>query len=430
MSLSTVPDRHTGHDAAKSVRLGSATRLRLPRRAGFWAVAASFAVLTAFSTAPSPLYSTYQRQDGLSSITITIVYAVYAAGVVVSLLLVGHVSDWYGRRPVVIPALLTALCAAVILSFSTSLSALLAGRVLTGLALGAAIATATAYLTDLDAEPGAGPTRRSQVVATVANIGGLALGPLVAGLLGQYLPAEPALTYVVFAVLLAGAVLATTAAPEGRPVPAPRPRYHPQRLAAPSAGRSQFRAALTGVFLSFAALGLFAGLAGALLAGPLRHPSASLAGLVVFIAFGAGAATQVATMDWPTRRLLGTGLSALVAGLAAVVAAAWVTPPSLGLFLAGAVIVGIGGGALFRGTLALIVSTAPASERAGALATFFVAGYVGLSLPIVGAGIALQYASLKVVLLALGLVVATVTLAASPVLLQDHRPPQTHGTRS
>jgi MFS family permease len=107
-----------------------------------------------------------------------------------------------------------------------------------------------------------------------------------------------------------------------------------------------------------------------------------------------------------------------------------VTPPSLGLFLAGAVIVGIGGGALFRGTLALIVSTAPASERAGALATFFVAGYVGLSLPIVGAGIALQYASLKVVLLALGLVVATVTLAASPVLLQDHRPPQTHGTRS
>src|SRR6188472_3838200 len=102
-------------------------RFHLDRRAGFWVIAASTAVLTAFSTAPSPLYALYQRQDRLSSVTITVVYGVYAAGIVVSLLLVGHISDWYGRRPVLIPALLTALVASVIFTFSTSLPALVVG---------------------------------------------------------------------------------------------------------------------------------------------------------------------------------------------------------------------------------------------------------------------------------------------------------------
>src|SRR5215475_768477 len=86
-------------------RSSRSSDLRLGRRSGFWAVAFSIAVLTAFSTAPSPLYGIYARQDHLSSITITAVYAVYAvfaAGVVVSLLLVGHISDWYGRRTVLI----------------------------------------------------------------------------------------------------------------------------------------------------------------------------------------------------------------------------------------------------------------------------------------------------------------------------------------
>jgi MFS family permease len=187
-------------------------------------------VLTAFSTAPSPLYGIYAQQDHLSSIIITAVYAVYAVGVVASLLLVGHVSDWYGRRPVLILALLVELVAALIFSASTSLPALLTARVLTGLALGAAIATASAYLTDLDLGPDGTPTRRSQVISSAANVGGLATGPLLAGLLARYVPSTPQLTYLIFAALLILAVLATATAPQGRPLPKVRPRYRPQAL--------------------------------------------------------------------------------------------------------------------------------------------------------------------------------------------------------
>jgi MFS family permease len=416
-SAAKGPDRAFTNRSIKPVpRPGS--RFRLGRRAGFWAVAASMAVLTAFSTAPSPLYGRYQRQDGLSSITITVVYAVYAAGIVISLLLVGHVSDWYGRRRVLIPALVTGLAAALVFSFSTSLPALLAGRVLTGLALGAAIATASAHLTDLDTAPGAAPTRRSQIVGTVANIGGLALGPLVAGLIGQYLPAAPKLPYLIFVVLLAAAVVATIAAPEGRSVPRVRPRYHPQRLAAPSGARASFTAGLTGTFMIFTVFGVFAGLAGAFLAGPLHRPSPALAGLAVFLSFGTGALTQVATTAWPLRRLLHVGMPALLVGLATVVATAWVTPPSLVLFLAGATLVGMGSGAIYRATLTIVLGTASADQRAGTLASFFVVGYVGLSIPVVAAGIALQYVSFPVTLLALGIAVSAGILIAGTFLLR------------
>ena len=273
MSVPTpsVPAPSTAQQATTSVTFAADGKRRLSRRAGFWAVAAGFGVLTAFSTAPSPLYGLYQYQDGLSSITITVVYAVYAAGIVASLLMVGHVSDWYGRLPVSSrPADWPGRGGD--LSSSTSRPALLACWVLTGLALGAAVATATAYLTDLDAGPGGRASRRSQVVGAVANAGGLAAGPLLAGLLAQYLPAEPALPYLVFAVLLAAVALAIAGAPKGHPALRPRPRYRPQRLAVPAGAWAQFGAALTGIFLCFAAAGLFTGLAAAFLAGSFATP--------------------------------------------------------------------------------------------------------------------------------------------------------------
>jgi MFS family permease len=398
--------------------IGERKRGRLSRAAGFWAIALSMTILTAFSTAPSPLYSLYRRQDHLSSITVTVVYAVFASGIVASLLLVGHVSDWYGRRTVLIPALLTGLAAALIFATSTSLPALLVGRVLTGLALGAATATAGAYLTDLDSGPNGVATRKAQIVSTVANVGGLAIGPLAAGLLATYVPSFPRLIYVILAVLLALALAATWVSPEVRPLPTPRRRYRPQRLAIPGAARAQFGAALTGDFLVFTVYGVFAGLASAFLSGPLHRTSPALAGLTVFIAFGVGALTQVTTATWPLRRLLALGIPVLVVGLAVIVTASWVHPPSLAFFLTGAALVGVGTGSIFRSTLSVVLSTAPANDRAAALALFFVVGYLGVSLPVVGAGIALQYVTFKVILLTFAVLVATGVLLASPLLLR------------
>src|SRR5689334_6866065 len=192
-------------NTATAPRLGASVPAlpRLSRRAGFWAIAFSFLAVAALSTAPSALYGLYERQDHLAPLTITVVYAVYAAGVTASLLLAGHVSDWYGRRAVLIPALILATAAAGLFIAWQSLAGLLLARVLTGLALGATVATATAYIADLDPGPGGAVTRRASVVSALANVGGLALGPLLAGLLARYAPDGLTLP---FAILLAGLV--------------------------------------------------------------------------------------------------------------------------------------------------------------------------------------------------------------------------------
>jgi MFS family permease len=393
---------------------------RLSWRAGFWAIAFSFFVVTAFSTAPSSLYGLYGQSEHVSPLTLTFVYAVYTVGTVASLLLVGHVSDWYGRRAVLLPAITVAIAATVVFLVWRSLTGLFVARVLTGVAVGAAVATATAFLTDLDGGPGVAATRRAAIVATIANIGGLACGPLIAGLLARYEPHPLTLPFDVFLVALALALVAVAVSPDGHQLPDPRPSYRPQRLVAPVEGRREFTAAIAGAFLCFAVFGLFAGLAGRFLAGPLHHPSPALSGLAIFLTFGAGVAVQTTTLHWRAHRLTAAGIGPMLAGLGLLVASAWTSPPSLALFLIGGLVAGAGGGAIFRGALTLVIQTSGEANRAGALATFFAAGYAGLSIPVVGVGIVLEHLSARVTLLYFAAAVGVGILAAAPMLV---RPP-------
>ena len=84
----------------------AATKRALPRGVAFWLVAAMTAILLAASSAPSPLYPVYQSEFGFSAITLTAIFAVYVLALLLSLLTVGRLSDFVGRRPVLIVALI------------------------------------------------------------------------------------------------------------------------------------------------------------------------------------------------------------------------------------------------------------------------------------------------------------------------------------
>jgi MFS family permease len=254
-------------------------------------------------------------------------------------------------------------------------------------------------------------------VTTIANVGGIGFGPLVAGVLARYAPDGLTLPYVVVLAALVSAVVAVIVSPEGHAPIHPRPHYRPQRLRAPATGRDRFLAAVAGVFLAFSAGGVIAGLTGTLLAGPLHHPSPALAGLVIFLAFGSGVVAQTTTTAWPVRRLVVIGIATMTVGLAVLVASAWVA--SLPLFLIGGAVAGAGVGGIFRASLGIVISTSDPQDRAGALALFFVAGYAGGSQPVLGIGIALQFLSPQITLLAFGIVVGASILAAAPVLVRD-----------
>jgi MFS family permease len=111
------------------------------------------------------------------------------------------------------------------------------------------------------------------------------------------------------------------------------------------------------------------------------------------------------------------GVVLMLAGLAMVVGAAWLPTPSLALFLVGGAAVGAGGGAVFRATLSTVIAVSTAEHRAEALAGFFLAGYLGLSLPVVGLGIALEHTSPRVTLLGFAIAVGVAIVATTPLLV-------------
>jgi MFS family permease len=380
------------------------------RRVGFWCVAFAFAAVMAYSAVPAPLYVLY----GFSSLTITLVFSAYAVGVVGGLFLAGHVSDWYGRRTVLVPALVLALVSGIFFLAFRDAVALGVGRFLNGVSVGAVTATATAWLQELHS----GTPRRAQGVATGANLGGIGSGPLIAGVLAQWVASPLTVPYVVSLALIAVALVLVALTPETRPRLRPRPSYRPQRVAVPPADRAVFFAACAAAAIPFAGFGLFTSLAPSFLAGTLQHPSRALAGLAAFIAFGAAVVAQLASADRPPRALLAGGLVAELLGLGLLVTAVWLPSPSLFVFLLGGVVAGVGGGLLFKGALGTVAALARDEDRAEVLAGLFLGGYLGLSVPVIGLGVLTQEVSPRSSLLIFAVLMAVALLAAAPALLR------------
>jgi MFS family permease len=401
---------------------------RMHHGIGFWSVAFTFLTLAAFTTVPSPLYGLYQARDGFSEFTLTLVYAAYAVGVIGALAFAGHLSDWYGRRRLLIPAAALTVASALVFLTWTTVPGLVLARVLSGVSIGLAQSTATAYLAELHANhlPDASPTR-AQVTATTVNMGGLGLGALVAGLLAQWTGDPLRVPYAVFMIAAVVAGAAVWLSPETREPIRPRPRYRPQRPSVPAEARGEYYAASLSALVVFATLGLFAGLAGLFLSLVLHHPSHALLGVTLFAVFSAGVAAQLLTLKWKVRRVLAVGMALMLVGLAAIVAAVWLPAPSLALFIAGGVLNGAGGGAIFKGAVGTVISLSPPETRAGALAGTYLAAFIGLSVPIVGAGVALAVgASPPETLLGFALLVTVGIGISAAMLLSPKRVEASH----
>jgi MFS family permease len=357
---------------------------------GFWLIAGAFLTSMAFSTVPTPLYPLYQAKVGFSTFMVTIVFAVYALGVLASLLLAGHVSDWIGRKKVFIAALALELAAAALFLLEPSLMVLLLARLITGLGVGLLTATATAYLQELHKahRPGALP-HRFEIVSTAANIGGVGVGPLVAGVLAQYLQAPLRLPYLVFGALLLLSILVVALTPETVQRPAVAPTYRPQRVSTDHGDPAAYVAALAAGFASFTVFGLFNSLAPGFVSGTLHQTSRAVAGLVVFAVFGAAALAQILTsrVSLRVRRVLGLSTQAV----GAAVLALGMHAANLPVFLLGGITAGIGAGVLFKAAVGAVAGMARPEKRSGALAGLFLISYLGLALPAVGLGIATQY---------------------------------------
>ena len=361
-----------------SIAIPAARPRQLSQQASFALLASIALFFLAGSSAPTPLYPVYQGAWGFSPVTVTVIFGIYAIAVLMTLLTFGSLSDYVGRRPVLIVA--TLMQAGTMLVFATAhgLGALLVARVLQGLSTGAAIAAVGAGMLDIDRALGT-------TANSVAPMSGTALGGILSGLMVQYLPAPTHLVYLLLGgifVLQAAGVALMPESVVRRPgaLASLRPRL---RLPADLRGAVLLAApALVG---TWALAGFYGSLGPALVRRILGSSSLAAGGLTLFVLAGSGALTVLLLRRWPALRMMNLGAVALIVGVGlTLIAAARGTAP---LFFAGGALAGVGFGAGFQGAIRTVLPRTAAADRAGVLSVLYVISYLAMGLPAVLGGL-------------------------------------------
>jgi MFS family permease len=355
----------------------------------FFGAAFSFSVVMIGTTMPTPLYPIYQSAFGFSQLMITIIFAAYAFGVIAALVITGRWSDQLGRRPLLLAGLACSVISDLVFWQADGLAMIIAGRVVSGVSAGIFTGTATVAVLEL-----APPNWRVRATffATAANMGGLGLGPMLAGVLSEYLPAPLALTYLVHTALAALALLCVWWAPETVVRPA-HPKLSLQRLKVPPEVRSVFIPAAIAGFAGFAVCGFFTSIAPAMMGKVLGYDNRLLIGVVAGSIFIASTVGQFMQDKLPLRLRLPTGCATLV--ISVIPVALGIYMQSLALFMVGAVVAGMGQGIAFRAGMGAITAASPPTERAAVTSTFFVVAYIAISVPVIGIGLMASVISLQ-----------------------------------
>jgi predicted MFS family arabinose efflux permease len=349
----------------------------LSPRASFFLVASITVSFLAGSLAPTPLYPVYQAEWGFSALTTTEIFGIYALALLGSLLVAGRLSDHVGRRPVLIVA--TLVQAVVMLMFATAngVAALMLGRVVQGLATGAALGAVGAGMLDLD-------KARGPIANAVTPPLGTGAGGLLAGLLVHYLPAPTLLVYFVLATVfvlqaLGVIFMAETVTRRAGAVASLKPRF-----GLPAAARAPMLIAAPVLIAAWSLAGFYASLIPALTRSVFGFDPSLASGIAAFAFAGSGAATVLALGSRAPRTVMAYGAFALIAGTAAAMGALG-AQSATGFFLATAV-AGSGFGAGFQGAVRTVLPTAKAHERAGVLSVVFVVSYLAMGVPAIIAG--------------------------------------------
>lgn len=173
------------------------------------AVVLIYTVVMVGGTLTIPLYVLWASKFGFGPVTTTLVFIAYVIGVVGTLLVAGSLSDAIGRRPVLALALALTALSTLGFALANDLTILLISRVLSGAATGLITATATSSIAEI--VPG---RRTAAVLATAANVGGLSLGTIAAGLFAQFVQAPTRTVFWCYLVVCAVASIAWLTVPE------------------------------------------------------------------------------------------------------------------------------------------------------------------------------------------------------------------------
>lgn len=375
----------------------------------------------AASSAPTPLYHLYQEHMQFSPAILTLIFGVYAFSLLAALLVVGSLSDYLGRRPVIFVALLLNVLAMLLFINAESVAWLIGARLIQGFATGMATSVLGAALLDFDRQQG-------PLITSVAPLLGMACGAMGCGLLAEFAPMPLQLTYWILLVLFVFQAiylwrLAESVSPQPGAWRSLRPTLH-----VPVQARRALWLILPLDLAAWAVGGFYLSLAPSLVRAATGSTSNLIGGALVAVLTLTGALSIYALRNRAADMMLRLGASLLVLGLALVLIA--VHTASLPLFFIGTLITGSGFGSGFLGALRSIMPLALPHERAGLMSAFYVLSYLAFSLPSLLAGNLTRLYGLIPTTNGFGAVLILMAVGALAGLLRQPAKPLVDGLRS
>lgn len=377
-------------------------------RSSSWLGAAAAVAATGFGGAvPIPLLLLFRDELGLSDGALTLAFGITGMSIVAGLLLAAPLADRLGRRPVTVAAALLGLLASLVLiAAQDSALALYAGRLAQGLAGGLAFSAGTVWIGELS-RAGDGPRN-----ATVALSLGFGLGPLAAGLLGEYTDAPLTWPFILHAALAAGAVMAAVQTVETRPPDAARGVH----LGVPARVRRDFLLGVAPAAFWVQGLPAIALSTLPLLIDQEVGAVILLTGITAALSGLAGALIQPAVRDMGSRALslgLLVGLPGIAIGVVAVALDERL------LALPAAFLLGAAYGLANTGGLARVAELTAPAERAAVTSSFLVLSFVGYAgVPYLAVGLSGPLGDEGALVALAALVMATLAIIA----LSNRRP--------
>jgi hypothetical protein len=364
-------------------------------------------LIAAGSSAVTPLYRLYQASMHLTPFWITVVFASYVASLLAALLTVGGLSDYIGRRPVILAALLLNAAAMLLFAEARDVGQLILARTVQGLSVG--VGTTAFGAAILDTNRARGPLLNS-----VTAFLGMTSGALGAAALITFAPDPLHRVYDVLLGLTALMIALLWIMPESTTRKVGALASLRPHVSVPPQSRSILARLTPANIAAWSLGGLYLSLMPTVVASAMGVASPWVGGVVVS-ALMLTAATSVATFrDWPARRLILMGTSTLSIGVA--VSMFGIQQQQVAALLAGTAIAGAGFGSTFSGTLRALLPTAGAHQRAGLLSAFYLQSYLAFALPAVAAGLSVPVIGLSTAAYVYGGVIitlATISLMAS-----------------
>ncbi|MBV9556346.1 MAG: MFS transporter [Pseudolabrys sp.] len=385
----------------------------LTGKAAIAVVATMIGVAFCGSTVVTPLYIVYEQTFHFSKIVLTFIYASYVVGNLSALLFFGRLSDQIGRRRVGLAALAICAASSLLFVFATGVTELFVARIVIGLGVGISAGTGTAWLAELLGKEKA----RAATIATASNFLGLALGPLVSGILADYAPWPLQLPFFVYlaVVALTALLIARTMETVAHPRALSSVSLKP-RVGVPRNLRAAFVAPALAGAASMSLTGFYAALMPSILAESLNLKSHTIAGALVFELAVIVSAAIVLTRNVKSQTAMLWALALLIPSAPLVVAAQYWA--SLPVMLIGTAFCGVSSALGYRGSLQVVNEIAPADRRAEVVSAYFVACFSGNSIPIIGVGILSALVDPVIATAALAAMIALFALAAIPLALK------------